>query len=143
MAKSSAQYAGPQSPAPLKGKVAIVTGAARGIGRAYALRLARLGADVAVVDIDLAGAAKFSEALSAPTVADEIKAYGCRGIGVQADLGDRASAQAMVQRTKDELGRVDILVNNAGGLSRRSSGAKPPSFPTKTSRSSSMPTCTA
>ena len=116
MAESSAQHVDTQSPMPLRGKVAIVTGAARGIGRAYALRLAGLGADVAVVDIDLAGAAKFGETLSAPTVADEIKDRGCRSIGIQEDLGDRAAAQAMVQRTRDELGRVDIPVNNAGGL---------------------------
>ncbi len=99
----------------LEGKVAVVTGAARGLGRAYALRLARLGADVAVVDIDLGSAAEFGEALSAPTVPDEIIALGRRSIGLQADLGRREAAHDAVARACAVLGRVDVLVNNAGG----------------------------
>ena len=75
----------------LEGQAAVVTGAARGLGRAYALRLAQLGADVAVVDINLDGAAEFGETLAAPTVADEIIALGRRAIGVQADLARRAT----------------------------------------------------
>lgn len=100
----------------LSGKVAVVTGAARGMGRAFAHRLAQLGADVAVLDIDLAGAAKFNEHLDAPTVWDEIIAIGRRSIGVQVDLADRAAATAAIQQVEDTLGRVDILVNCAGGL---------------------------
>jgi NAD(P)-dependent dehydrogenase (short-subunit alcohol dehydrogenase family) len=100
----------------LTGKIAVVTGAARGLGRAYALRLAALGADVAVIDINLAGAADFGEVLSAPTVADEIMAIGRRAIGVQADLGRRDEATAAIRKVESELGRIDILVNNAGGL---------------------------
>jgi NAD(P)-dependent dehydrogenase (short-subunit alcohol dehydrogenase family) len=80
------------------------------------LRLARLGADVAVVDVDLDGAAKFNETLTAASVTAEIEALGRRSIGVQADLGDRAAATDMVGRTVDAFGRIDILVNNAGGL---------------------------
>jgi 3-oxoacyl-[acyl-carrier protein] reductase len=104
------------SDAVLSGKVAVVTGAARGIGRAMALRLAALGADVAVLDIDLAGAAKFNETLGADTVEAEINAMGRRSLGVQADLADRAAATAAIQQVEQVLGRIDILVNCAGGF---------------------------
>ncbi len=99
----------------LAGKVAIVTGAARGLGRAYALRLARLGADVVVNDVDMRAAKVYGEELTADTVPDEIIALGRRSIGVEADVTDRAQVDAMVARALSELGRVDILVNNAGG----------------------------
>lgn len=100
----------------LSGKVAVVTGAARGMGRAFAQRLAELGADVAVLDVDLDGAAKFNEHLNAASVPDEIIAMGRRSVGVQVDLSDRASATAAIRQVEDVLGRVDILVNCAGGL---------------------------
>lgn len=99
----------------LDGKAAIVTGAARGLGRAYALRLARLGADVAVVDVNLDGAAEFGERLTAATVPDEIAALGRRSIGIEADLARREAAHEAVARAHEVLGRVDVLVNNAGG----------------------------
>src|SRR5690606_4823580 len=94
---------------------AIVTGAARGLGRAYALRLARLGADVAILDIDLNGAAAFGETLTAATVPDEIRAFGRRSLGIEADLSDRAAATDAIRQVAAEFGRIDILVNNAGG----------------------------
>ena len=100
---------------PLAGKAALVTGAARGLGRAYALRLARLGADVAVVDLDLDGAARYGEKLSAASVSAEIEALGRRSIGIQADLGKSDQATAAVERAIAHFGRLDILVNNAGG----------------------------
>jgi NAD(P)-dependent dehydrogenase (short-subunit alcohol dehydrogenase family) len=99
----------------LEGKVALVTGGARGLGRAYALRLARLGADVAVVDVDLAGAARYGERLEADSVQAEIEQLGRRGLGVQADLARHDDATAAVQRVVDHFGRLDVLVNNAGG----------------------------
>lgn len=99
----------------LEGKTAIVTGGARGLGRAYALRLASLGADVAVVDINLDGAAEFGEKLSAPTVAAEIELMGRRSIGIEADLTRRDQAFRAINTAMASLGRVDILVNNAGG----------------------------
>lgn len=67
---------------PLKGRAAIVTGAARGLGRAYALRLAKLGADVAVADLNLDGARDWGEQLTAESVPAEIEAMGRRSIGV-------------------------------------------------------------
>jgi NAD(P)-dependent dehydrogenase (short-subunit alcohol dehydrogenase family) len=102
-------------PLELQGKVAIVTGAARGLGRAFALRLARMGADVVVADLNLDGAAEFGEQLGAASVPDEIRALGRRSLGVQGDLRDRTAANQLIARTQDEFGRIDILVNNAGG----------------------------
>jgi NAD(P)-dependent dehydrogenase (short-subunit alcohol dehydrogenase family) len=100
----------------LSGKVAVVTGAARGMGRAFAHRLAALGADVAVLDVDLQAAAKFDEKLDAASVEAEIAAMGRRSIGVQVDLSDRAAATAAIREVEAKLGRIDILVNCAGGL---------------------------
>jgi NAD(P)-dependent dehydrogenase (short-subunit alcohol dehydrogenase family) len=89
----------------LKGQVAIVTGAGRGIGRATALELAQLGADVVVAEMDLAGAEK---------TAAEVKMLGRRSLALKTDVTSRADLAAMAQRTRAELGRIDILVNNAG-----------------------------
>jgi NAD(P)-dependent dehydrogenase (short-subunit alcohol dehydrogenase family) len=98
-----------------EGKVAVVTGAARGIGRAVALRLARAGADIALADVNLDGAQQWGETLTAATVADEVRALGRRSIGVENDLSKRTSAEALIAQTVRELGRIDILVNCAGG----------------------------
>jgi acetoin reductase-like protein len=89
----------------LDGRVAIVTGAGRGIGRAIALRLARDGASVAVADLDMTGAAQ---------VADEIKDRGGRAIPLRVDVTRREQVDRMVADTVAEFGRLDILVNNAG-----------------------------
>ena len=89
----------------LEGKVAIVTGAAQGIGRAIAETLAKAGADVAVVDRDVAHAA---EAVAA------IARLGRRGLAVKANVAEWTDVQAMVEQVMAELGRIDILVNNAG-----------------------------
>jgi NAD(P)-dependent dehydrogenase (short-subunit alcohol dehydrogenase family) len=90
-------------------KVAIVTGAASGIGRAIALALAREGANVVIGDIDLDGASK---------VADEIRALGHESIAVKADVSRSEEVNQMVEAAFEEFGRVDILVNNAGGSAR-------------------------
>ncbi|GGC65586.1 SDR family NAD(P)-dependent oxidoreductase [Chelatococcus reniformis] len=100
----------------LNGKVAIVTGAARGIGRAIALHLAGLGADVLAADADFAAATRFGEVLGAESVGREIVQMGRRSVEVEADLAAPGAAEAMVARCGAELGRLDILVNNAGGL---------------------------
>jgi NAD(P)-dependent dehydrogenase (short-subunit alcohol dehydrogenase family) len=102
---------------PLLGKVALVTGAARGLGRAYALRMAHLGADVVINDIDLHAARQYSEGLAegAETVSDEIEQLGRRSSGIIADVTNPDSVNAMVAQIRDEYGRLDILINNAGG----------------------------
>jgi meso-butanediol dehydrogenase/(S,S)-butanediol dehydrogenase/diacetyl reductase len=89
----------------LKGQVAIVTGGGRGIGRATALELARLGADIVIADLDQAGAKR---------TAEEVAALGRRSLATSTDVTSRADLRAMVDRTKAEFGRIDILVNNAG-----------------------------
>lgn len=100
----------------LEGKVALVTGAGRGLGRAYALRLASLGADVAINDINLASAQEYGEPLTAPTVMDELRALGRRSVGIEADVTDKIQVQSMIEQVISSLGRLDILVCNAGGL---------------------------
>lgn len=89
----------------LSGKVAVVTGAAAGLGRAEALGLARLGATVVVNDI--------ATALDASDVIDEISSAGSKAIAVTGDISQRATADELVS-TADGLGGLDIVVNNAG-----------------------------
>lgn len=105
-----------RAPSDLRGKVAIVTGAARRLGRAFALGLARLGADIAVIGRHLDGAAAFDEKLSAPSVAEEIQGIGRRAIGIEPDLGRSGTGARLTARVLELFGRNDILVNNAGGL---------------------------
>ena len=101
--------------AELAGKVAIVTGGARGIGRGCALRLASLGAYVLVADTDLGGAARYGEKLTAPTVEEELRNVAGDAASVIADLSDPAAADAMVAAATERWGRLDILVSVAGG----------------------------
>ena len=86
----------------LEGRVALVTGAAQGIGAEFAKGLAAEGAKVAISDLD-----------SGQTVVDIIKQAGGDAIDAPCDVSDEASAQAAVQKTVDAFGRLDILVNNA------------------------------
>jgi 3-oxoacyl-[acyl-carrier protein] reductase len=102
----------------LAGKVALVTGAGRGLGRAYALHLARLGADVVVNDISLESHHEFAEDIGAETVVDEIQALGVRALGIEADAADADQVAGMFARINEVFGRLDILVNNAGGSLR-------------------------
>lgn len=87
------------------GKVALVTGAGKGIGRAVSLCLAEAGAALAVQDLD---------GESAGSVAEEIRAAGGKAIALSGDAGDQAAIEQTLAKTKEELGRLDILVNNAG-----------------------------
>jgi citronellol/citronellal dehydrogenase len=98
----------------LHGRVAIVTGASRGIGKALALRLAREGADVVVA----AKSEQSTERLpgSVHETAGEIRALGRRAIAVPTDVRDEESSRRMIERAISELGRLDILVNNAGAI---------------------------
>jgi len=100
----------------LKGQVALVTGAARGIGLAHAMRLARLGADVVVNDINLESFKEFDESIGAESVTDLLEAYGVRALGIEANICDEQDAKAMVDEAAAAFGQLDILVNNAGGI---------------------------
>jgi 3-oxoacyl-[acyl-carrier protein] reductase len=88
----------------LADRVAIVTGAAQGIGKAYALRFAREGARVVVADV---------REEAARAVAAECAARGPEAVGLRVDVSDEASARALVEATLDRFGQVDVLVNNA------------------------------
>ena len=102
----------------LTGKVAIITGGARGLGRAYALRLAGLGADIAIIDrnLDAAAVYEFEKAqFTAPTVMAECEALGALAVGLEADLTDRSATEAAVAQVVERFSRIDIAVCNAGG----------------------------
>src|SRR5215203_3932285 len=88
----------------LKDKVAVVTGAAQGIGRAVAERYAAEGAKVALVDVNDAGA----------RVAEDLRSRGMHAIYLRSDVADRQSVQQAVQAIRADLGPIDVLVNNAG-----------------------------
>ena len=89
----------------LKGKVALVTGAAQGIGRAVALLLARNGADIAVSDINLE---------KAEETAKEIELIGPRAMAIRVDVAQFNDVERMVEAILEKFGKIDILVNNAG-----------------------------
>ena len=112
------------------GRVALVTGGSRGLGRADALTLARAGADVVIADIQvesdsgedaerygpLAQAARAQGLVYSEATAKEISGLGRRSAAIRCDVTDRAQVDETVARVVEELGSVDILVNNAGTL---------------------------
>jgi len=108
----------------LRGRVAVVTGASRGIGKALALRLAAEGADVAVA----AKSEQSSEKLpgSIHETADAIRALGRRALPVATDVRDEDAIRNLIERTVSEFGRLDILVNNAGAIWTRPIVDTPP-----------------
>jgi 3-oxoacyl-[acyl-carrier protein] reductase len=114
----------------LTGRVALVTGGSRGLGRADALTLARAGADVVIADIlvesdesgeadrygPLAQAARAQGLIHTEKTADEIEAMGRRALALKCDVTHAAEVEQTVERAVGEFGSVDILVNNAGTL---------------------------
>jgi NAD(P)-dependent dehydrogenase (short-subunit alcohol dehydrogenase family) len=94
----------------LSGKVAIVTGGAKGIGRGIALKFAAEGCAVAIADIN---------ADAANSTLEDIQKKGGKGLARQCDVTNSTQVQAVVAQTNAKLGKVDILVNNAGGLPSR------------------------
>ncbi|HHX74751.1 MAG TPA: 3-oxoacyl-ACP reductase FabG [Firmicutes bacterium] len=89
----------------LTGKVAIITGSARGLGKAMALKLASAGAKVAVCDLNYEGCV---------AVKEEIEAAGGTALAVRCDVSKREDVVSLVEQTVDAFGQIDILVNNAG-----------------------------
>jgi NAD(P)-dependent dehydrogenase (short-subunit alcohol dehydrogenase family) len=106
------------------GKVAIVTGAGRGIGRACATRLARAGADIGVLDIDLRSGARYDGEPDEPT-ADELTRLGRRVHAAAVDLTDEAATHAAINSIAQALGGVDMLINVAGGAITPYARSKP------------------
>jgi NAD(P)-dependent dehydrogenase (short-subunit alcohol dehydrogenase family) len=92
----------------LKDRVAIVTGGAKGIGKAICLKFAGEGCDVVVNALHIEGARK---------VADEVRAMGRKSLAIGADVSDSTAVDDMVARSIEQFGKIDILVNNAGGIS--------------------------
>ena len=88
-----------------EGKVAVVTGASKGLGRAMALGFARAGADVVVSSRRL-------EACEA--VAEEVRSHGRRALAVECHVGDWMQCDRLIEATVQDFGRIDVLVNNAG-----------------------------
>lgn len=116
----------------LKGKVAVITGASRGLGRADALALAEAGADVVITDIliesdenneaeaerfgPIAQVMQSTNVMYADKTAQEIQKMGRRSAAIKMDVTDREQVQEVFEKIKDEFGKIDILVNNAGTL---------------------------
>lgn len=103
----------------LDGKVAIVTGAGRGIGREHSIALAKEGAKIIVNDLGGSTAGEGADTTPAQSVVDEIKALGGDAAANYGNVADFNQAKEMVQQAVDEFGRLDILVNNAGILRDR------------------------
>ena len=101
----------------LKDKVALVTGSARGIGKAIAMALAGEGCDVVINDINI-------ELMN--SAVQEIKKMGRRSISIAADVCNQQQVNKMIDQCVETFGRIDILVNNAGGGGSMGAPTKPP-----------------
>jgi NAD(P)-dependent dehydrogenase (short-subunit alcohol dehydrogenase family) len=127
---SPASYPDADVARPLKGKVALVTGSGRGLGRTIAERLIAMGADMALHDISEEAPARFGEVESLSALARQLSAGHTRVMGVTGDISDSAAIEKMVATIQERLGPVSILVNCAGG-DIGADGDKPnPSTPT-------------
>lgn len=108
----------PSAPPRFKGRVAVITGAARGIGRAHAVYLAREGCDLVLADIleDLPDGTPYPKATQADLdeTVQAVEAAGVRCVAVKADVRDPAAAAGLIDRATGELGRLDFLIANAG-----------------------------
>jgi 3-oxoacyl-[acyl-carrier protein] reductase len=89
----------------LKGKVALVTGGAQGIGKAIAVKLAQEGADVAIADVNID---------LAQTVLTEMKSWGVTAVTFQADVSDSSQVEDLIKKVMENFSKLDILINNAG-----------------------------
>ncbi len=98
----------------LENRVALITGGAKGIGRAICLKFAGEGCDIVVNALHIEGARK---------VADEVKAMGRESVAIAADVSNSAEVNDMVARTMKKFGKIDILVNNAGGITGAKEGS--------------------
>src|ERR1700727_3241567 len=103
----------------LEGRVAIVTGAGRGIGRSSALKLAAEGASVVVNDLGANVDGSGADASPAQQVVEEITAAGGKAIANGADVSDHGAAEELVKSAISEFGKLDVLVNVAGILGDR------------------------
>jgi NAD(P)-dependent dehydrogenase (short-subunit alcohol dehydrogenase family) len=102
-----------------EGRIAIVTGAGRGLGREHALELARQGAKVVVNDLGTSGAGEGASAGPADEVVADIEALGGEAVANASDVADFDGARELVQQALDAFGGLDVLVNNAGFLRDR------------------------
>jgi 3-oxoacyl-[acyl-carrier protein] reductase len=99
----------------LAGTIAFVTGSGRGLGREMAARLAELGADVAIHDVDWQSPAKYGESPDLGAVAKEMEKFGTRVMAVTGNIGDKNAVLKMKAEIEARLGSVNVLVNCAGG----------------------------
>lgn len=114
----------------LTGRRAIVTGAARGIGRACAVKLAELGSDVAVLDVDLRSGERYEGEPEGPTV-EQLERLGVRSLGVEADLSVERDAHSAIASVLEEWGGIEILVNVAGGAITPYARSRPTASPSQ------------
>ncbi|MCK5402595.1 SDR family oxidoreductase [Candidatus Bathyarchaeota archaeon] len=102
----------------LIGKVALITGGARGLGKGYALRLAKLGADIAIIDRNLESFKVYEferTQMTTSTVMAECRKLGVKSIGLELDLTDREATRKAVDQIVSKMGKIDIVICNAGG----------------------------
>ena len=97
-----------------EGRVAIVTGGGRGVGREYALMLAQHGARLVVNDLGAAPDGRGDDATPGQQVVDEIRAAGGEAVLNTADVSDAKGVEGMIRQAIDSFGKLDVLINNAG-----------------------------